>query len=381
MIYWSALFLVILVGFSLEYFVFTRNWLRLLVVSVISIAVFAIIVGIDYFAQTADIEIRSGSVIAVDHKEEWDQWHPEVCTTTTDDKGRTSTSCTPGYWEHHDATNRIKTSDDGWITVRKSMDGKVKFNDSYPNTDSELADFYPIGTTSASRHTYTNKVKASYSIFKNKEVNPDDYPYLPSYPNTVEGYIKIPRFIGDVSNKPQVLDRLDELNTQLNKMVPNPEKPGKLKSWKEVNLIFVNLGEGVPYEAGLALQDSWKNGNKNDFVVSFSADSDGKIAWAYAFSWSEVDILKLEVQDLLMNSGEITDFLPILEGVGKLVEEKFERKQFADFNYIQIQPSNLAIGFIWFLELTLLVGYFINGLSSTKEELRRKGSKSRYSWI
>jgi len=54
-------------------------------------------------------------------------------------------------------------------------------------------------------------------------------------------------------------------------------------SWKQVNLIFVNVGADKPIEYGYALQDYWEGGNKNDFIVSFSMNSDGKLNWVYPF--------------------------------------------------------------------------------------------------
>jgi hypothetical protein len=63
----------------------------------------------------------------------------------------------------------------------------------------------------------------------------------------------------------------------------------------------LSIWEDKPMEYGFALQDKWQNGNKNDFTVSFSEKSDGTMNWAYAFSVSEIDILKLEVQDYLLS--------------------------------------------------------------------------------
>jgi hypothetical protein len=372
MIYWGSFFFVLIVGFILEYFVFNRKWLRFAAISAIALLMLGIVVGIDFYARTADTEVWSGRIVDAQHKEEYDEWHPESCTTSTDDKGRTTRSCTPGYWEHHDAENHIKTTDNGWFSVSRSMDGEVRFNDSFPNRTAELAKFFPEGTPSASTHTYVNKVQASYSIFKNKGIDPKDYPGLPKYPENVENYVSVPRFVGDIPDKDAIIDKLDEWNAELNKPVPDPDKPGKTKPWKEVNLIFVNVGEDKPREYGLALQDSWQNGNKNDFTVSFSLNKDGTVAWAYAFSWSEVDILKLEVQDILMGSGKITDFAPIVDKVANLVSEKFVRKQFADFNYIQIELSGVSTGILWIMQFLLLA---VHGVLAYQEK-----TTGRYPW-
>ena len=145
-----------------------------------------------------------------------------------------------------------------------------------------------------------------------------------------------------------------EANSELNKFVPDPENPNKMKSWKQVNLIFVNLGTNKSQDWGYALQDYWEGGNKNDFVVSFSTDENGRILWSYAFSWSEVEILKLEVQDYMNTIGEIDDFVPVINKVSDLVAKHFIRKEFSDFNYLKIDISIASQIIIWILNVGIL---------------------------
>ena len=329
---------------------------------IISLSITFTVIAVDYSIRTTDIEVWSGEVVDWYHKEEWDEWHPEECTTSTDSEGVSTTYCIPGYWEHHYAENKIKTSDNGWFYVYESPDGK-KFNDSWPNDDSVLKQYWPEGTPSASLHTYKNKVQASYSIYKHKEINLNDYEGLPDYPLQVKNYINIDRIIGYVPNKEEALKTLAQANTNLNVFIPDPENPGKTKSWKQVNLIFVNVGENKTRDWGYALPDYWEGGNKNDFVVSFSMNSEGYVSWVYAFSWSEVEILKLEVQDYITNLGKIEDFVPIVKKVEQLVGEKFERKQFVDFEYLSINPSDTAMWIVWILNIIVLIvfiGYIEN---------------------
>jgi hypothetical protein len=188
--------------------------------------------------------------------------------------------------------------------------------------------------------------------------------------------LHVDRIVGDVPNKPRALTALAAWNTELNKAVPDPDQPGETKSWKQVNLIFVNMGMDLPQEYGYALQDKWTNGNKNDFIVSFSPASDGSMNWVHAFSWSEVDMLKLEVQDYMTEQGYGKDFVPIVEHVAQMVADQFVRKQFADFDYLQIEVSDTSIYIIWGLELSLLAFYMYR---SIKAFLRRRGSMTLYS--
>lgn len=353
MAYWSAFFIVMLAGFLIE-LVSGRRFRRWLIVSLLGAAVLVGAVAADYYWQTYDTEVWSGTVSSVDHKEEWDEYHPETTSCSKDSDGNRVCTTHKAYWEHHKAQNYIYTTDGGKIKVDNPYESGRPFDDDYPNSDDELMEFFPIGAPSASVHHYVNRVKASYSLFKNKDIDLDLYPDLPAYPDTVYGYTDIPRIVGDVPNKQAAVAYLNQLNSDLNQQVEDPDHPGKTKSWKEVNLIFVNLGPDKPREYGLALQDEWENGNKNDFIVSFSMDSDGRFRWVYAFSWSEVDILKLEVQDLMMGMGKVTDFNNVIYEVAGKVADEFARKQFADFNYLQIEPEGWAVAVIWTLEIALV---------------------------
>jgi len=211
---------------------------------------------------------------------------------------------------------------------------------------------------------------------KHKQIDVKQYPDLPEYPKEVHDYFYIDRILGNVPNKQNALIDLNKWNTELNKDISDPDKPGKTKSWKQVNLIFVNVGENKPQEYGFALQDKWEGGNKNDFVVSFSMNNDGKLNWVYPFSWSESEELKLDVIDYMMNQKQIKDFIPVVDQVSKKVADKFVRKQFADFSYLQIDISNVATVFIWVFNIGILVGY-VAYLRSEEDYKRRCNKRFR----
>lgn len=355
-------------------FTFSIGLISLLIGIVISVG----IVCIDYNIQTADTEVWSGRVADWQHKEEWDEWHPPRTETytTTNSKGSTTThtKIIPGYWEHHYAENRIKTTDDGWVSVSVSPTGR-KMNDAWPNKTEELKAMWPLNTPSASTHTYENKVQASYSIYRHKEIDLKKYPDLPEYPSNVRNYINIDRIIGEVPNKKEALVKVADWNAELNKAVPDPEKPGKTKSWKQVNIIFVNVGD-KPENYGFALQDKWEGGNKNDFVVAFSMDSNNNIKWVYPFSWSEVEMLKIEVRDYMLNLKQINDFVPVVDKVSKMVSEEFVRKQFAEFNYLQIDISTGATVCIWILNIIVLGA----SVYVAKDYENNNNRKRKYYW-
>ena len=344
---WIPIVISIFVIIIIEFF-FTRNWLKVALASLAIVLLAFMIYSLDISKQLEDTEVWSGTVVDWKHTEEWEEWIPPRKTCSTDVNGKESCITIPGYTLHHDATNQIKTSDNGWKKVKQSPDGRA-FDDEWPNDVEELKAFWPLGTPTASKHTYVNKVNASYSIYKHEKIDPMDYPDLPDYPDQSREGLYIDRIVGDVPNKEISNQLLSFHNSRLNEMIPDPENPEKTRSWKQVNIIFVNVGENKTQDYGFALQDSWEGGNKNDFIISFSMNADGTLNWVYPFSWSEVELLKLEVRDYMMNLNTITDFEPIIEEVSKLVEEQFVRKQFADFDYLQVDVSEEAVTTIWFM--------------------------------
>lgn len=328
---------------------------------VVSFVITTIIYAIDLSFKTTDTEVWSGNIESVNHKEEYDEWIPPVTETHTDSKGNTYTTTTPGYWEHHDAENIIETSDNGSFHVKTSISGIIKFNDSYPNTDKELQRYYPIGLPTSSTHRYKNKVQASYSIYNHKNIDIKKYKdKLPKYPDEMVSPINVKRLIGYVPNSNKALLELNKENSYLNKNVPDPEKKGKTKSYKQVNIIYVNL-ENKPIDYAYALQDYWQGGNKNDFVIVFSMNKkDNTIKWVYPFSWADSnksELLKIQVRNYLLDKQNIKDFVPIEKDISKMIEKNFERKQFKDFNYLTIPLDKCVYYALVIINILLFILY------------------------
>ena len=316
----------------------------------------SLVVFIDYKSQTDCSEVWSGKITSNKHIEEWDEWHKPWDETVTekDSKGKSHTKTIhhDGYWEHHNAENYIKTSDNGEFSVSQTPDGR-QLNDNFVNSTQELNEYYPINKPTASIHTYENKVQASYSIYKHKEINIKDYPNLPSYPKGVNSSYNIDRIIGDIPNKQGAIDLLNEVNSKLND-TNNPNNKDNIKSYKQVNIIFVNLGN-VSEDYGFALQDYWQGGNKNDFVIAFGS-RDNKVTWCYPFSWSEIEILKSEVRDYMLDKCNLNEFNSTISDTGNMIEQKFERKQFTDFSYINIETGGFATGVMIVFTIICSVG-------------------------
>lgn len=332
---------------------------RILACGLILFLIMSGIVCIDYKKQTDDTEIWSGKIVSVEHEEEYEEFIPPKTETytTTDSKGNTvtKTRTKPAYWEHHCAKNYIKTTDRGTISVDETPDGK-RLDDDFVNSTEELEEFYPVGSPTASLHTYENKLKASYSIFKHEGINLDEYSDLPEYPSEVTSRYSVKRLIGEFKDSEKLNLHLDNINTRLND-TENPNNKDKVKSYKQVNMMFVNFGDKTE-DYGWALQDYWENGAKNDFVITFGTDNSGNITWCHAFSWTDVEILKSDVREFMIGKN-VKEFETVMNGVADLVEEKFDRKQFAEFDYIQVEVSKVSRNLIFVVVAVACVVYYI----------------------
>ena len=333
-----------------------------IVVSITLSLIYGIIYLIDINAQTTDTEIWSGQITSVEHKEEWDEFHPawDETITKTDSKGKTYTETIhhKAYTEHHKATNYIEMSDQGGEYVYETLDGK-KFTDDFVNSNEELEKYYPIGMPTASFHTYENKVQASYSVFKHKEIDLDDYDgKLFEYPNEIKNY-NIVRVLGDFPNFKKVNAEVNRCNTLLND-TNNPNNTERKKSYKQVNMILINMGD-VPIEYAYAQQDYFENGNKNDFIITIGTDSKNNITWCYPFSWSESEKLKIDIRDYILDLGKLdNNFYKKIPDISKMIEDQYVRKQFADFNYLTVEISKVGKVFMYiFLAIGIVIYLFV----------------------
>jgi len=84
-------------------------------------------------------------------------------------------------------------------------------------------------------------------------------------------------------------------------------------------------------------------------------------------------MLKLEVRDYMMEMEKIEDFVPVIDTVSQMVADKFVRKQFADFNYLQIELSKAGTIILWILN----IGFFITSLCIANQ-MDEQNYRSRY---
>lgn len=327
--------------------------------------------------QTSDTEYWGGYVKVAEYYERWDEevpcTHTKYCdkeVTVPDGKGGTTTKtervdCGKEHnydVEDHPPVWQIKDSNGQTVTVSKGKyqelvdrfgnARRVELNRDYHSKDGDkyVAEWDEKADNSDetleavfTKHTYENRVQASSSIFNFQDVSDLDRAsyHLFEYP-AISGFYGQKSILGN-GDSTQV--KAEEILRIAN---------AKLGRAKQVR-IFVLVFRNQPLEAGMLQEQFWKRGNKNELVITLGVDDSGKVQWSHVFSWTEVEELKIELRDYAANMGPL-NLVAIVNTAIPLVEEKWKRKQFAEFRYLTVEPAGWAVGLVFLGTLLVNLG-------------------------
>lgn len=141
---------------------------------------------------------------------------------------------------------------------------------------------------------------------------------------------------------------------QSNRLVGNANKLINIKEWdrinsilgmkKGVNIIAIgfnnkNIDEAFNQEA------KWIGGKKNDLVICFNSVGD-KITWVKVFGWTESDIVKRNIESLVLSKGFV------LDEIVNIVSKDYTKKDWKKFNYLEVEIS--VSNYIWFAIIILI---------------------------
>lgn len=332
------------------------------------VGVVAIFIGkstAEYYT-SSDTEYLGGFLVKAIHSEAWDE--RVTCTHTkycTDKKGNRK-ACGkehsydvdyhPEYWEIADSNEA------SWRVSRAVFEGLcaewknrvfVEMNrrrvhsidgDAYRTVwDGQYSSLRP----SVREHAYENRVAASHSSLNYREISAEektqyalfDYPRSDYYCPSVLGYAHPGN--GD----------LDKTNALI----------GRAKQVRIWLLCF----KDQPLQAAHSQEAYWKRGNKNELVICTSLDGGGKIQWAHVFSWTEQETLKITVRQWLEDrSGQVLDVKAFNDFLKPEVEKSWVRKEFHDFEFLDVELSGAAICMIGLLVIAVTAGTLSYGISN-----------------
>jgi len=163
---------------------------------------------------------------------------------------------------------------------------------------------------------FENRVKAAPTTFS--------YPNVPEntkvfdYPDN-SNWRHSQRLIGIAGGPIKALE-WDRLNSRLG-------------SRKKVNLVLIGFGAA---DSGIAqLQEAkWIGGKKNDLVLCYGGEHT-KPTWTYVFGWTEKEIIKRNLETILLNGPVDETILPKIE---EEVIKNYTIKDWKKFDYISIEP-------------------------------------------
>lgn len=177
--------------------------------------------------------------------------------------------------------------------------------------------------------SWTNRVKASPSVFSFAKVPENSKVF--EWPDNDDPF-RSGRLLG-ITGDIDILS-FDQMNSRLGHS-------------KHVNVILIGFGVS---EASIAewQRAAWIGGKKNDLVICFGGDPK-KPSWVKTFGWTESDVCKYSVSELILGEGATNEVLPKLEAV---IKRDFKAKDWSKFDYLSIEPRavhyiSLAVGMLF----------------------------------
>ena len=313
-----------------------------------------------YNLYTSSTEYLGSMVQEINHEEGWTEL-VEIRETRTDKNGNSYTLTRideryhkEKYYLYTTRGSKIDTDyrfffyvRDLWSVPRHTLSwegrhikGGVRFGSRYKRFDLDWEDlenpekWVPI----TEKHSYTNKIKVSNSIFKFEKIGK---------PQAVEmGLLDYPSIYSNdapcvLSNDILVSPFVDDLFRKFNARYA-PEYQMRLY------ILLFDADKGVAISEHQRVY--WQGGNKNEFVVCIGINPDQEVDWARAFSWSDEQIKEVETAQWLMEHPEL-DWIEFHDWLRFHLMD-WKRKEFKDFDYISINLPLWQILAVTFLSIS-----------------------------
>lgn len=334
---------------------------------------FLIIPSCEYLGesyQTRDTEYLGSHVVEIRYYEQWDEYIHRICYRTIK-SGKSTISipydCSyvdnhPEYWLAIDSVgNQFDITKDKYKELLIKFGTTPIFVDMERNYHRIDGDMYKVVFTGprerlepiTTSESYENRVAVSNSTFNFPEVVDKtglfEYPELSTF--------KYPSILGPHNYEEQIA--LNYWNAILGPM-------------KEVR-IWLLIFDTPELSKGFDQQAYWKGGNKNEIILCV----DKHKRWSHCFSWSEVDSLKIDIRDYSLKHS-ISD---TIEYMGTEIQKRFVRKNFHDFDYLEVETPTWAVIMIYVMVTITSIGvavYIINNEVDNNEYILF-GPKSYFS--
>lgn len=290
-----------------------------LVVSFISIVLLFSL----FFVTTTDIwdkEIRNGYVQSAEYWERWTErvacTHTKYCTRTNSKGQSESYAC--GTEHAYDEVDHppqwiLKTVNIDDLRVSRSVYhnyvnrwGNQTYKHVFRPTQISFGDGNMYFTTynhdinkyvpASEEYSYVNYLKASHETLKRRFGGEGLYAeFKKPYPRVYEaglGPIEVDRLI--LAGAPLPPDYAVKLDRELDISLAT------LGAKKQVNVLLYFTGSS-DVGAGLALEEHWAKGKKNDVLIFIGAKNFPKVDWVHISAWTENEEFKINLRNKLVN--------------------------------------------------------------------------------
>jgi len=321
-------------------------------------------------SNATDTEIWGGWATRVEYYEDWNEYIRRKCTKEVGSgKNKRTKSYDCSYVRHHPERFVLINSNDEEISISRDeyerisrKFGNVKFEDLHRHYHTNDGDMY-YATYNGSeksyvktftKHRYTNKVQCNKGVFAYPEVDSTSL-----YEYAFGGWDNCPSVYGNPGNG-YCEEKLSWYNSRY----------GAQKQIRIHLLIFGKVNKGEDQEA------FWKGGNKNEFNACIGLVN-GKIEWVHCFCWSPDgyagnDEICISMRQYIGKTPqEFTDGL-----ISKM--DKWRRKSFAEFDYLEIEISDALI-FTSYL-ISSLSTVFIIWSTNGKQVYQRSNWTNQYAY-
>jgi hypothetical protein len=195
-------------------------------------------------------------------------------------------------------------------------------------------------------HEYENRIKFSKNVFSFQPVDSADKHLYELYNYPSENLYDYNPILG--GNDIAASKQLNRWNA-------------KISAIKKCHLLIC-IYKNKSNDAATKQEAYWKGGNKNEVVLCIGINDQNKIIWTYVFSWTDNQLLKIELRDkvLAMNS---LNLLKIVDFFGNTAYHSHGaiKKSFKQFSYITVEPTTTAIIVAFFITLILTIGLCLFG--------------------
>lgn len=195
---------------------------------------------------------------------------------------------------------------------------------------------YKLPTTT--HKSFVNKVKASPSLFSFSKV-PSNITVFPYPENT--NWRRSDRVLG-IAEQYISARQWDCMNAYLGPL-------------KKANVIIVGFTNSNP-QYGRYQESAWIGGKKNDLVLCFGIGESNKVNWSYVFGWTEKEIVKKNLQSILLTERLSDDIIPLLT---QEITKNYIIKDWSKFSYITIDTPKWAYPVFFFVLVTSQVVLYI----------------------